>query len=181
VASVFLVGRCSLPVVPLVEWRALPASLIPTIAVTPRPGATRSASAPPVGPCPPDPRDRPDGTTPDRTTDGRAGPFITNRTRLAATNGMWFAATNGTRSRRTTGFSLGGRGLGVRGRCFDLFFALGGRASIGDLSRDNDRQDNQDRNHDSAPHSVASALRLDANCSPWRSSPIRARAITAYW
>src|SRR6266481_2244085 len=101
----------SLPpvVVPVVEWRALPATLDPAIAVTPWTGAAPSRSAPSVGSRPTDP----DGRTHIRTTEAAGAPSI-----LAASGAVrkWF----GNRLRRT-GFSAGcccGRSISdLDGRC----------------------------------------------------------------
>jgi hypothetical protein len=145
--------RTSPPVVPVIERRALPASLEPTIAMTPRRGPTPSGSAPSVGSRPSDP----DGRTRGGTTDRTAAPSIpTNRT--------WFG--NRPLSAQATGVGLGSYGRSIS----DLFILIG--FGTRDLSRDKDRADNQDRSQDTAPrHSIPSTQRSGANDLPWRRSP----------
>ena len=94
------VASSSLPpvVVPVVEWRALPAILDPAIAVTPWAGAAPIRSAPSVGSRPTDP----DGRTRIRTTEAAGAPSI------PATSGAvrtWFG--NRLLRTRRTGFSIG--------------------------------------------------------------------------
>ena len=165
-ASGSLELRLQLPpiVVPVVERRALPAILEPTIAATPRPGATPSGSAPSVGSRQPSPDGRTRGGTTAHSLVAAQGP---NRT--------WFG--NRLLNTQTTGFGP---------RCcdrsiFDHFIAFRAPVSISHLSRDNDRKDNHDRSQDTAPrHSVPSTFRFGANYSPWWRSSIRARAIAAF-
>jgi len=136
------------PVVPVVERRALPVSLEPILAVTPRPGAAPSGSAPSVGSRPPDP---------DRRT--RGGTTAHSIPAAQGTNRTWFG--NCLLRTRTTGFSLGCCGRSI----FDHLFVW---LSISHLPRDKDRKDNQDRSQDTLPrHSVPSTLRFGANYSPW--------------
>jgi hypothetical protein len=149
-------GHCNSnlpPVFPIVERRALPAILEPTIAVTARLGAAPSGSAPSVGSRPPDP----DGRTRGGTTEGTAAPSIPA---APGANRTWFG--NRLLRTRTTGFSLGCCGRSISG----LSIAIRVWLSISDLSRDNDRADDQDRSHDTTPHSVPSTPRLGTN-SPW--------------
>src|ERR1700682_3571112 len=114
-AAIRGVASSSLPpvVVPVVEWRALPAILDPAIAVTPWAGAAPSRSAPSVGSRPTDP----DGRTPIRTTEATGAPSI------PATSGAvrtWFG--NRLLGTRITGFRIGcwcGRSIsGLEGRCW---------------------------------------------------------------
>ena len=113
-ASLRGVASSSLPpvVVPVVEWRALPAILDPAIAVTPWAGAAPFRSAPSVGSRPTDP----DGRTRIRTTEATGAPSV------LATSGAvrtWFG--NRLLRPRRTGFSIGcccGRSIsGLDGRC----------------------------------------------------------------
>jgi hypothetical protein len=108
------VASSSLPpvVVPVVEWRALPAILDPAIAVTLWAGAAPSRSAPAVGSRPTDP----DGRTRIRTAEAAGAPSI------PATSGAvrtWFG--NRLPRTRRTGFSIGcccGRSISdLKGRC----------------------------------------------------------------
>jgi hypothetical protein len=139
------------PVVPVVERRSLPASLKPIIAGTPRPGATPSGSAPSVGSRPPDP----DGTT-------RGGTAAHAISAAPGANRKWF--DDRLLRMPTTGFSPGC----CRRSISDLSIAIRVCVSIGELLSDNDRADNQDRSHDTAPpHSVPSTLPFGANYSPW--------------
>src|SRR6266849_1709921 len=94
------VASSSLPpvVVPVAEWRALPAILDPAIAVTPWAGAAPSRSAPSVGSRPTDP----DGRTHIRTTEATGAPSI------PATSGAvrtWFG--NRLPRTRRTGLGIG--------------------------------------------------------------------------
>jgi len=138
------------PVVPVVERRTLPASLEPTIAVSPRPGATPPGSAPSVGSRPPDPDGRTRGGT---TAHAISAAQPANRT--------WFG--NRLLSTRTTGFSLGCCGRSIFGHFIRVWL------SVSDLSCDKDCKDNQDRSQHTTPHSVPSTLRFGAE-----------KAITAY-
>ena len=149
-------GRCNSnlpPAFPVVERRALPAILEPTIAVTPRPRATPSGSAPSVGSRPPDPDNRTRGGTTGGTDPSVPAAQGANRT--------WFG--NRLLRTRTTGFGPGCCGRSIS----DRFIAIIIWSSIRDLLCDNDRADNQDRSQDTAPqHSVPSTLRFGANYSP---------------
>jgi len=107
-------SRSSLPpvVVPVVEWRALPAILDPAIAVPPWAGAAPSRSAPSVGSRPTDP----DGRTHIGTTEATGVPSI-----LAASGAVRTYFGNRRLRTRRTGFSLGcccGRSISdLDGRC----------------------------------------------------------------
>jgi hypothetical protein len=118
-------GRCNSnlpPVVPAVERRALPAFREPTIAATPRPGATPFGSAPSLGSRPPNP-------------DGRTRGGTTALSISAAQGANRFG--NRLLRTRTTGFRLRCCGRSI----FRHFIAIRVWVSICDLSGDNNRAD----------------------------------------